>query len=130
AERAASDDLVHAVQTANDTFTASMQDDLNVSEALAAIFDFVTACNKSQPSVLGASNALAAFRRFEDVLAVFGDEPSAVADVPVELLQLLDQRKQAKANKDWAAADQIRDQIAAAGWKIVDAAGGARLEKL
>jgi cysteinyl-tRNA synthetase len=42
---------------------------------------------------------------------------------------LLDKRKAAKASKDWATADQIRDEIAAAGWKIVDAADGARLEK-
>ena len=69
--------LAAAVQTANDTFTASMSDDLNVSEALAAVFEFVGACNKSQPSVDGATAALAAFARFEDVLAVFGEEPAA-----------------------------------------------------
>jgi cysteinyl-tRNA synthetase len=130
AERAGADDLQAIIQTANDTFTASMQDDLNVSEALAAIFDFVTACNKAQPSVAGATAALATFARFEDVLAVFGDEPAVASDAPAELLALLEQRKAAKANKDWALADQIRDQVAAAGWKIVDGAGGARLEKL
>lgn len=129
ADRAGSDDLAAAVQTANDTFTASMQDDLNVSEALAAIFDFVTACNKAAPSVAGATAALQAFARFEDVLAVFGDEPKATSDAPAELLALLDQRKVAKANKDWAAADKIRDEVSAAGWKIVDTPAGARLEK-
>lgn len=129
ADRAGADDLAAAVQTANDTFTASMQDDLNVSEALAAIFDFVTACNKAAPSVAGATAALQAFDRFEDCLAVFGDEPKATSDAPAELLALLDKRKQAKANKDWAVADQIRDEVSAAGWKIVDTPAGARLEK-
>ena len=130
AERAGLDDLQAIIQTANDTFTASMQDDLNVSEALAAIFDFVTACNKAKPSVVGATQALATFARFEDVLAVFGDEPKVEAEAPAELLLLLDQRKAAKASKDWARADQIRDEVAAKGWKIVDGQGGARLEKL
>lgn len=129
ADRAGADDLAAAVQTASDTFTASMQDDLNVSEALAAIFDFVTACNKAAPSVAGATAALQAFARFEDVLAVFGDEPKVTSDAPAELLALLDQRKAAKANKDWAAADKIRDEVNAAGWKIVDTPAGARLEK-
>tara|TARA_R110002072_G_scaffold87129_7_gene196728 strand:+ start:42716 stop:44149 length:1434 start_codon:yes stop_codon:yes gene_type:complete len=129
ADRAGTDDLAAAVQAGNDTFTASMQDDLNVSEALAAIFDFVTACNKAKPSVAGATAALRAFARFEDVLAVFGDEPKATEDAPAEMLALLANRKAAKANKDWAAADQIRDEIAAAGWKIVDTPAGARLEK-
>jgi cysteinyl-tRNA synthetase len=69
-----------------------------------------------------------AFARFEDVLAVFGDEPVA-SEAPPELVALLDKRMAAKAKKDWATADQIRDEIAASGWKIVDAAAGARLEK-
>jgi cysteinyl-tRNA synthetase len=130
ADREGGDGLAAAVQTANDTFTASMQDDLNVSEALAAIFDFVTTCNKAAPSVAGATVALQAFARFEDVLAVFGDEPEVAGDAPAELVALLDQRKDAKASKDWAAADRIREEIAAAGWKIVDTPAGARLEKV
>ncbi len=130
ADREGGDGLAAAVQTANDTFTASMQDDLNVSEALAAIFDFVTTCNKAAPSVAGATVALQAFARFEDVLAVFGDEPKVTSDAPAELVALLEKRKAAKASKDWAAADKIREEIAAAGWQIVDTAAGARLEQL
>lgn len=130
-ERAGGDDLAAAVQTANDAFTAAMCDDLNVSEALAAVFEFVGAVNRAAPSVDGATAALAAFARFEDVLGVFGDEPKADegSDAPAELVALLDERKQAKAAKDWARADAIRDQVAAAGWKIVDTPKGARLER-
>lgn len=128
-DRTGTDDLTTEVKLANDTFTASMQDDLNVSEGLAAIFAFVTACNKAAPSIAGATAALGAFARFEDVLAVFGDEPTIAVEAPGKLLDLLDQRKIAKAAKDWAVADKIRDEIAAAGWKIVDAPEGARLEK-
>ena len=60
---------------------------------------------------------------------MFGDEPTIAVEAPGKLLDLLDQRKIAKAAKDWAVADKIRDEIAAAGWKIVDAPEGARLEK-
>jgi cysteinyl-tRNA synthetase len=131
AERPGSDDLEQAVATANAAFAAAMHEDLNVSEALAAVFEFVAATNKLVPTVVAAKTALATFARFEDVLGCFGPEPKAdaTADAPPELVSLLADRKVAKAKKDWAAADRIRDQIAAAGWKIVDAPTGTRLER-
>jgi cysteinyl-tRNA synthetase len=130
-ERAGGDDLAAATMAANAAFTAAMGDDLNVSEALAAAFEFVGVVNRAVPSVAGSKTALAAFARFENVLGCFGAEPKADAtgDAPAELVALLDQRKAAKKAKDFALADRIRDQIAAAGWKIVDAPTGARLEK-
>ncbi len=128
-ERAGSDDLGAAVAGANEAFTAAMSDDLNVSEALAAVAALVAASNKAVPSVEGAKAALAAFARFEDVLGCFGEEPAAVDEAPAALLELLGQRNAAKKQKDWAAADRIRDEIGALGWKIVDAPTGARLEK-
>ena len=125
------DDLASAAQTADEAFTAAMCDDLNVSEALAATFELVGAVNKSASTAAAAGAALEVFARFEDVLAVFGDEPEADAsgDAPAELLAMLEQRTKAKADKDWAAADALRDQIQAAGWKIVDTPDGARLER-
>jgi len=130
-ERAGGDDLVAATAAANAAFTTAMSEDLNVSEALAAVFAFVGAVNKSQPSAAGSKSALSAFARFEDVLGCFGAEPAAGAgsDAPSELLALLPERAAAKKAKDFAAADRIRDRVAAAGWKIVDTPQGARLEK-
>jgi cysteinyl-tRNA synthetase len=131
AEPAGAGDLAPAVASANAAFTAAMGDDLNVSEALAAVFDFVGVANKAQPTAAGATAALAAFARFEDVLGCFGPEPKADAgaDAPPELIALLPARDAAKKAKDWATADAIRQQVAAAGWKIVDTPQGARLEK-
>lgn len=130
-ERVGSDELTTAIATANGAFTAAMQEDLNVSEALAAVFEFVGAVNRAVPTVAAATAALATFARFEDVLGCFGGEPKAdtTGEAPAELLALLPQRKAAKQAKDWATADRIRDQIAAAGWKIVDTAQGPRLER-
>ena len=130
-EPAGEDRLEVASRASNEAFTAAMSADLNVSEALAAVFELVGAVNKSAPTPAGAAHALAVFARFEDVLAVFGDEPAVAAadEAPAELVALLEQRAQAKADKDWGRADALRDQIAAAGWKIVDTAAGARLER-
>jgi hypothetical protein len=49
---------------------------------------------------------------------------------PEEVLGLLEQRKQARANKDFAASDRIRDEIAALGWKVKDTKEGQELEKI
>ena len=128
-EVAGADDLGAAVAAAQQAFTAALQEDLNVSEALAAVFEFVGVCNKAQPSAAAAQAALAGFARVEDVLGCFGAEPAGADEVPAELQQLLQQRNAAKRQKDWATADRLRAELAAAGWKIVDAASGARLEK-
>ncbi|MBK8096642.1 MAG: cysteine--tRNA ligase [Planctomycetes bacterium] len=130
-EPAGADDLAAAAARAEAAFTAAMQEDLNVSEALAAVFALVGDSNRAQPTAAAASAALRSFARFEDVLGCFGAEPKAEAagDVPAALQELLSQRQAAKKAKDFAAADRLRDQIAAAGWKIVDTAQGPRLER-
>jgi cysteinyl-tRNA synthetase len=129
---AGDDDLGAAIARAGAAFTAAMAEDLNVSEALAAVFDCVAASNKAAVSAVGAATGLALFARCDDVLGCFGDEPvaDATGDAPAELLAKLAARSAAKAAKDWATADRLRDEIAAAGFKIVDAKEGARLERL
>ncbi|HNK64070.1 MAG TPA: hypothetical protein PKL78_06425 [Anaerolineales bacterium] len=47
----------------------------------------------------------------------------------VEVLSLLEQRKQARANKDFGASDRLRDEIAALGWRVKDTKEGQQLEK-
>jgi cysteinyl-tRNA synthetase len=120
------------VAAADAAFTAAMSEDLNVSEALAAVFDFVGVANKAAASVAGATAALALFAPCEDVLGCFGGEPKAdvTSEAPAELVELLRQRNVAKQGKDWATADRLRGEIAAKGWRIVDAAAGARLERV
>ena len=60
-----------------------------------------------------------------DLFAGAGD-----AEIPAEALQLLEERKSAKAARDWARADAIRDQLAAMGFKVLDTGAGAKLERL
>lgn len=51
----------------------------------------------------------------------------AVAEVPAHIEDLLAQRAEARAAKDWSLSDQLRDEIAAAGYTVVDSADGQRL---
>lgn len=48
---------------------------------------------------------------------------------PAEVLNLLEQRKQVRANKDFAESDRLRDEIAALGWKVMDTKEGQQLER-
>jgi cysteinyl-tRNA synthetase len=130
AEPAGGDDLGAAATRAAEGFTAAMSDDLNVSVALASVFELVSEANARHPDAGSAAAALKVFARFDDVLGCFGPEPVAVvSDVPPALVALLEQRTAAKAAKDWATADRLRGEIVAAGWKIVDTAQGSRLER-
>ncbi|NTW04061.1 MAG: cysteine--tRNA ligase, partial [Oscillochloris sp.] len=53
--------------------------------------------------------------------------PAALV-VPVEVLSLVDARQDARTRRDWAAADQLRDQIVAAGWQVKDTPAGPVVE--
>lgn len=121
--------LAADVEKANAAFTAALADDLNTSEALAAVFALVSAVNRSESDADSAAKAAAAFARFEDVLAVYGDEPSAVVDAPPELQEKALARDVARAAKDFAEADRLRDELAAAGYRIIDTPDGPRLER-
>lgn len=120
------------VQAAQENFDNSLADDLNISAALGAIFELVrdgnTALDAGQVSKEEANAALDAFCKFDSILGVLEGFKDCVC-VPAELLQLLEERKDARARKDWARADQIRQEITDKGYTIEDTPLGARLVK-
>jgi cysteinyl-tRNA synthetase len=121
--------LTADVEKASADFTAALSDDLNTSEAMAAVFALVSAVNRSEPDAASAGLAAASFARFEDVLALYGEAPSAAGAAPAELQAKAAAREVARGAKDFAAADRLRDEIAAVGYRIVDTPGGPRLER-
>ena len=128
---AGTDSLVATVVSCQERFTAALEDDLNTSEALAEVFALVGEINRSNPDEESARLADGALRRFQDVLAVFGEPPqSGGVDVPEDLMAKALAREEARSSKDFAAADRLRDEIQAAGFQVVDTAAGPRLEKL
>ncbi|MEX2572218.1 MAG: cysteine--tRNA ligase, partial [Gemmatimonadota bacterium] len=119
-------------------FTRAMDDDLNTSVALAALFDLVTATN-ARLDDLGsisitraeAASALDAFDRIDRVLGLL-----ALADrereEPVDeklaawVQKQLAERAEARSARDFARADQIRDELASRGVLVEDTASGPR----
>lgn len=122
-----------AAQWAAERFASGLADDLNISAALAAVFDLVREVNSlddaGELSEEEAQELLKLFRRFDTVLGVIdfeGEEP----EVPSEITEALQQREAARKNKDWAQADQLRDFILSHGFEIEDTAKGPRVQKV
>ena len=56
--------------------------------------------------------------------------PKQQDDIPQEILDLVEERKQARANKDWAKSDELRDLIQNKGYEIKDTKEGAEIRKI
>lgn len=129
-EPAGNADLHTMLAVLNARFTEEICDDLDISGALAVVFDLVSEANKATPTVAGAMAALVLFARMENVLGCFGRTPvEAETGIAPELAALLEQRQAARRAKDFATSDRIRDELAARGYKIVDTPQGPRLER-
>lgn len=139
------DNLIFAIENAADTgenglsqkakdaeeaFRARMNDDLNTADALAVIFDFVREINTMQAESCKRAlvEALEVFERLCGVLG-FLYARSTDDEVPEKVNQLVIQRTEARQAKDWARADEIRDELDALGYTVEDTAQGPKLVK-
>ena len=115
-------------------FNVAICDDLNVSGCNAVIFKLGAECNKrmdaGQISAADAAKILELFRKFDRVFGYLNVDEAKKADIPDEIINLAQQRVEAKKNKDWATADALRNQIQGAGYIIEDAPGNTfRIKK-
>jgi cysteinyl-tRNA synthetase len=115
-------------------FGEAMDDDLNISVALAALFDFVRDVNNlldaDAVSRNEAKQVCELMAGFDKVLSVVG-EVEAEAALPKEAELLIQRREEARKSKDWKTADALRQQLRAMGVVVEDTAQGVRwkLEK-
>lgn len=129
--RMAGDGLGELDTTCEKHFGEALDDDLNISGAIGAVFDFVRETNKLVDSDVigknGAQRALALLDRLDAVTGLFGAE--AQEETPAEIEALVAERQQARRTKDFKRADEIRDQLLAAGWVLEDTPDGPRVKK-
>ena len=109
------------VVSRREAFLASLADDFNTPRALAEMFSLLTEARAEQ--LPGARAAIV------EMLELLGLDSLAAADEEAgdEAEQLLAERQDARAAKDFARADEIRDRLAELGYEVRDEAGGARL---
>jgi cysteinyl-tRNA synthetase len=112
-------------------FITALDDDLNISAALGAVFDWVTIVNRSLAEysmiVAEAASALATWEKIDSVLGVGMIEET---EAPAELKTLIIERQLARKVKDFKRADEIRNALKAKGWIIEDTPKGQKLKKL
>jgi cysteinyl-tRNA synthetase len=106
-------------------FTESMDDDLNVSAALAVLFRFVHHINKiADRNGLSLDDKEKVLKILERINAVLGviDLEAPVANQAVEAL--IEKREEARKNKDWESADRLRQELKEMGIEIIDSKEG------
>ncbi len=120
--------LPAVLEAARASFGAALDDDLNVSAALAALFDLVRELNRRidarSLSTADAASASAALGELDDVLGIGPD--AAPSGLEPALEALLEARAAARAAHDWSASDRLRDELAAAGIAVEDSRDGQR----
>jgi cysteinyl-tRNA synthetase len=120
-----------ALDGARSAFTGALDDDLNISAALAAVFDLVRDLNRRiearSMSTSDASRALDRLRDLDRVLAVL---PDASDDADPEIADLLEERAAARSARDWAASDRLRDALADRGIAVEDTRDGQRWRRI
>ena len=112
-------------------FNEAMDDDLNTADALGVLFDLARAANTfvSVPRTKGAVEAVT--KTYTELMDVLGLMPRKTGEeFPAEVLALLDERQEARKAKNYARADEIRDQLKALGYAIEDSRQGAKIKKL
>lgn len=112
-------------------FEEAMDDDLNISVALAALFDFVREVNRlMDDDMLSEEEAEEIYElmmKFDKVLGVVG-EVREKEKLPKEADELIRKREEARKAKDWKAADEIREKLKAMGIIVEDTPKGPRLK--
>ena len=122
------------------TFSSALEDDLNISRAWAAVFEWVRETNlwynsQSQDETFEAritqakvaANKLAAWEKVDTVLGI---GVKVETEIPAEILAFTNARAEAKKAKDFKRSDAIREELKAKGWVIEDTPKGIKFKKL
>lgn len=114
-------------------FISAMDDDLNTADGMTAIFELVRDLNtmsaNSDTSKQQLQSGADLFDELTGVLGIMYNR-SKEEKIPEEVLELAEQRKNARKNKDFALADEIRDKISALGYSIKETRQGTEIKKI
>ena len=131
--------VMKIITKARKEFIAAMDDDLNVSKALAVMFGFVRKINQvmdrpspglrpSSPLGRGEGEGLKLLMEFDEVLGLGIGKEEKRGEAPQDIMQLVEAREKARAAKDFAQADTLRKRILEQGYILEDTPQGPRIK--
>ena len=124
-------ELIDKLNSHREQFIKAMDDDLNTADGVAAVFDLVKDINTSildkDVSKNVCETASKVFDELCDVLGLLYNRKSNDVDADIEAL--IEKRQEARANKEWATADAIRDELKAKGIILKDTPQGVTWTK-
>lgn len=125
------EEILKLIASAKDEFIKAMDDDLNTADGIAAVFNLVSTINteiiNKEVSLNVCKKAAEMFDELTGVLGLLYNRKSNDIDDDIE--KLIEQRQNARANKDWATADKIRDELKAKGIILKDTPQGVTWTK-
>lgn len=125
------EEILKFIASAKDEFIKAMDDDLNTADGIAAVFNLVSTINteiiNKEVSLNVCKKAAEMFDELTGVLGLLYNRKSNDIDDDIE--KLIEQRQTARANKDWATADKIRDELKAKGIILKDTPQGVTWTK-
>ena len=122
--------VAEAPDAATEGFFEALDDDLNISGALAVLFETLRESNRRMDEgVLTPAQAKGLLHWLSRVDGVLALEPEVASALPAEVEVLVASRASARAAKEWKKSDELRDQIAALGWIVKDTKEGQKVSK-
>ena len=105
-------------------FHEAINDDLNMPIAMSVVWDVIKYPQKSKEFAK-------LLLRFDEVLGLKIDEEKSITqNIPDEIIKLIEERNNARENKDWELSDKLRDIIKEKGYNIKDTKSGIQVEKI
>ena len=113
-----------------DKFIQAMDDDLNTADGISAIFELASHINQTTDEKSSKAYLAAALDLFTELTGVLGIiQKHALVD-EAKINQSIEERNQAKKNKDFAKADAIRDELKAMGIELLDTRAGTTWKQI
>ena len=110
-------------------FIKAMDDDLNTADGISAVFELVTEINTMLRGGTSKAYAKAALEIFNELTGVLGIIKAKETSIDADIEALVEERQQARKNKDFARADEIRDELKARGYTLKDTPQGVQIIK-
>ena len=121
--------LLERLNTYEQRFDAAMDDDLNTADAIGAIFELVKDANVSLNADSSRQAVQATLDRLTGLCDILGLMQKKEDALPADIQQMVDERAQARKEKNWKRSDELRDAIKAAGYVLEDTPQGQKVRR-